>query len=503
MSQNTASNRRTKMPPIKDVGLASQSCLSKLADLLGEDLDFHHQESGYASHNFHAFPAKFPPQLPRKFILALTSVGDVVLDPMTGSGTTLLEAFLLGRRGIGFDIDPLALLLTKTKTATLDLQQLHATGQAILKNARQAVSKQGKILKAAQSNIWSSQTSDFVDYWFTEEVQVELQALIEAIRQIPQITVRAFFELAFSAIIITKSGGVSLALDLAHTRPHRAKIIFDQTGQLITGRELIDVDTRRSRFMRKNLRSPFEEFEKRVAQNLKGLPQSVANQRQLCLFNRHDRNFEMHPQWLPVCVARGDAQHLPMAADSVDLIVTSPPYASNAIDYMRAHKFSLVWLGYSIDELKQKRKDCIGGETVTAFAFEPLPAFTADIVTAVSRKNVKKGRVLHRYYSEMTRVLREIQRVLKPGASAVLVVGNSILGGQDTQTQNCLADIGKNIGLQVPGIGMRNLDRNRRMMPAGMQTNLDSQIQQRMHVEYVIGFHKPDIHTLTGKEPCS
>ena len=68
----------------------------RLSDLLSSDLDFHGKSSAYASHNFHAFPAKFPPQLPKKFIEGLTEPGDVVIDPMVGSGTTIVEAFLVG-----------------------------------------------------------------------------------------------------------------------------------------------------------------------------------------------------------------------------------------------------------------------------------------------------------------------------------------------------------------------------------------------------------------------
>ena len=103
----------------------------------------------------------------------------------------------------------------------------------------------------------------------------------------------------------------------------------------------------------------------------------------------------------------------------------------------------------------------------------------------------KKGKVLHRYYSEMARVLREMHRVLKPGKAAVVVVGSSIMRGQDTATGECLADIGRAIGFDVPAIGIRNLDRNRRMLPAGARLDKSSQIQQRMHQEYVIGYIKP------------
>jgi hypothetical protein len=158
---------------------------------------------------------------------------------------------------------------------------------------------------------------------------------------------------------------------------------------------------------------------------------------------------------------------------------------------MRAHKFSLVWLGYAIDELGEKRKEYIGGEATTDFVFEALPEHTSIIVADTTKRDEKKGRVLHRYYSEMTRTLREMFRVLKPGKAAIIVVGSSIMRGKDTETQICLAEIGQTIGFQVPKIGVRNLDRNRRMMPAGTHPDLDSQIQKRMHEEHIIGFYKP------------
>jgi ubiquinone/menaquinone biosynthesis C-methylase UbiE len=108
----------------------------------------------------------------------------------------------------------------------------------------------------------------------------------------------------------------------------------------------------------------------------------------------------------------------------------------------------------------------------------------------VSALDKKKGLVLCRYYSEMTRALREMYRVLKPGKSAIVVVGTSQMRGCDTETQNCLADIGRSIGFDVPKIGVRVLDRDRRMLPAGFRIDLNSQIQQRMHEEYVIGYIK-------------
>ncbi len=446
---------------------------ARLIHLLSGDLDFHHKNSRYASHNFHAFPAKFPPQLPGVFIQALTAPGEAVLDPMMGSGTTILEAYLLGRRAVGFDIDPLARLITQVKVTPIDPEKVRAIGNNILTQAHYAVTQNCSELEEQLKHLWDSNTKKFVDYWFAPETQIELLALRNEIEKIEEPDIRAFFEVAFSAIIITKSGGVSLALDLAHTRPHRAKIIVTENNR----GKITEVSSGK-RFTTKILRSALEEFGKRYLQNLNGLVSSREGQIQ------------------PV-LKYGNAQKLPLEAESIDLIVTSPPYASNAIDYMRAHKFSLVWLGHNIDELGKKRKQYVGGETTSDFTFEPLPPKTQAIVSNLSAVDSKKGQVLHRYYSEMTRVLREMYRVLKPGKASIVVVGSSIMRGIDTQTHQCLAEIGEAVGFEVPKIGIRNLDRNRRMMPAGTKINLDSQIQQRMHVEYVIGFYKPD-HKISG-----
>ncbi len=456
----------------KQLNWSHMTYYDKLRILLSSDLDFHDQDSGYSSHGIHAFPAKFPPQLPKMFIEVLTSFGEIVLDPMMGSGTTVLETYLSGRRSIAFDIDPLSVLLTKVKVTPLDLDKIKKIGHKIILQAKFKTQKQRDELNLSLKNRFGSKTRHFINYWFAQETQIDLLALIQEIETIKDHKVRAFFELIFSAIIITKSGGVSLAFDLAHTRPHRAKIVFDQKNKPILGHDLVDDPSPREEFLTKQLKSPIIEFEKRFLINIRSFEKDFDNS---------------NKPW----ISFGNAQNLPLDDSTVDLIVTSPPYAANAIDYMRAHKFSLAWLGYPIDALGNKRKEYIGGESITNIEYLQLPNYTANVVGRISQKDEKKGRVLHRYYSEMTRGLNEMFRVLKPGKAAVVVVGNSTMRGIDTETQNCLADIGQSIGFEIPKIGVRHLDRNRRMMPSGSKRDTDSQIQQRMHEEYVIGFYKP------------
>jgi len=449
-----------------------QNYRSRLIDILSQDLDFHSLETNYASHDIHSFPAKFPPQLPRTFILGLTNPGDIVLDSMMGSGTAVLEAYLTGRQGIGVDIDPLALKIGNVKVTPLDAEVLYKLGNKIIHNAHVTITEKINEIEACREKKWDSETKEFINKWFAHETQIELLALINEISRIYDNEIRAFFEIVFSAIIITKSGGVSLALDLAHTRPHLAKEVITKTGKIVISNNCENISLSRKKILTKTLRPAVDEFAKRFRQNLKSVLKPDSSK-------------------IKSKILFADAQRLPLDDSSVDLIVTSPPYASNAIDYMRAHKFSLVWLGYPIARLGQKRKEYIGGEVLSDIKFERLPESTHAVVAEVSKGDVRKGRVLHRYYSEMKRTLLEMFRVLRPGKAAIVVVGSSTMRGLDTKIHLSLSDIGRSIGFEVPKIGVRSMDRNKRMLPAGLKINLDSQIQQRMHEEYVIGFYKP------------
>ncbi|MBN1901175.1 site-specific DNA-methyltransferase [Candidatus Sumerlaeota bacterium] len=459
----------------------------ELSYLLSQDLDFHNQSGSYSFHNFHSFPAKFPPQLPRKFIESLTIPGEIVLDPMMGSGTTVLEAYLLGRYGIGCDIDPLALLLTKTKITPLNSKEVSQIGNDILKRAKYSIDCNKKRLEQLLHERFDEKTHKFVDYWFAHETQLDLLSLIIEIERIENEDIKAFFQLAFSSIIITKSGGVSLSLDLAHTRPHRAKVLIDPSGEVILGSEYLNNSSRHNDLITKRLRSPIKDIEKRIQHNIQKLNEE--NSRQIHL----DSNI-LKEQDIPKIkpnIFFNDVQKLSFPDNSVDLIVTSPPYSHNAIDYMRAHKFSLVWFGYSIESLSLKRKDYIGGESTTNIAFESLPPATSLVVDNITTTDKTKGRSLHRYYSEMKRALIEMFRVLKSGKAAIIVVGNSIIRNHDTRIPECLSEMGESIGFQLAKIAARTLDRNRRMLPAGSNIDRNSQIQQRMHKEYVIGLFKP------------
>ena len=433
--------------PSPDVLLRIHDELSereKLAALLEGELNFHGEDSGYASHDLHAFAAKFPPQLPRAFIRGLTYPGDIVLDPMMGSGTAVVEALLEDRHGVGLDIDPLALRLSRVKTMPLDIDLLRRAGDQVISRATTLLFDR-ETLEGSLSGRFDERTQAFVDYWFLPTTQLELMALVLAIQDVPDTAVRRFLDLTFSSAIVTKSGGVSRARDLAHSRPH-----LDKT---------------------KVPKNAIEQFAVRLRKNLSSMARLKAN------------GTAAYP-------VAGDARCMPFADGTIDLVVTSPPYA-NAIDYMRAHKFSLVWFGESVSDLSRLRARYIGSERVGQRRPVDLPDSSVRIIGQLAERDTSKAEILRKYFAEMKSVLGEMYRVLRSDSAAIVVVGTSVMRGLDVETHSCLADIAAALGFEVVGVVQRILDRNKRMMPARFGKKSDSMIEQRMHEEYVIGLLKP------------
>ena len=436
----------------------SETSAKRLARLLGGDLSFQgtdrHAHPLYA---LHPFAARFPYGLPGYFIDALTEPGETVLDPMCGSGITLLEGWAAGRAVIGVDLDPLARRQAKARTTALSNTEVLEAGHAALRRTADLMAGLGPQrdpLEAVTADM-DSPTREFLDYWFFPETQHALACLTLAIREESDADLRNLLEVIFSSTIVTKSGGVSRARDLAHTRPHRVS----------------DKVPRRPVALFANLLA-------RAADSYGSINQDAVGE---CR------------------IVDGDARSLPLPDCSVDLIVTSPPYA-NALDYMRAHKFSLAWLGDPIPSLTRLRREYIGSESPGSQAtssVDPLPAKVEAVVERIREADATKSRVLRRYFADMSASISEMQRVLQPGSAAVIVVGPSTMRGILVPTHECLANLAMQAGLDVVAVAPRSLDRDRRMMPArnagrtGSGNSDTTGIERRMHTEYVIGAVKP------------
>jgi site-specific DNA-methyltransferase (cytosine-N4-specific) len=119
---------------------------------------------------------------------------------MTGSGTTPVEAYLSGRKGIGFDIDPLALRISKVKVTPLDTSALTGQLNTMISNTTTSLLWNMDSLREELDDYFDTPTKAFVNEWFLPETQLELFALLKEIQKLEPGDIRTFFEVAFSSI---------------------------------------------------------------------------------------------------------------------------------------------------------------------------------------------------------------------------------------------------------------------------------------------------------------
>ena len=392
----------------------------------------------------HPFPARMAPGI------ALAALGDNepplrVLDPMAGSGTVLAVARSKGHRAFGVDLDPLAVLLAKVWTRTVDAEDVIDKAVEVLHRAKETMRlRSAGLAYPPESDI---ETRAFIRYWFDEHARRQLAALSIAIRRVRHKPTRDVLWCGFSRLIITKQAGASLAMDLSHSRPHR-------------------------KFVRAPV-NPFDRFIVAVQSVVSNCPQQQSE------------------RVGPVSVVKhGDARSLDFQKDSMDLVITSPPYL-NAIDYMRCSKFSLVWMGHTIGEIRQIRKESVGTEASSGDAMEA--SWVRSLLKELQLRPALAYRdqaLLATYAWDIDLSVAQVSRVLRPNGRAVYVVGDSMIRGTFVRNSAIVIAAAEKHGLSLKSRVSRSLPDNRRYLPPPSRGAGKATMDSRMRREVVLSFSK-------------
>jgi tRNA G10 N-methylase Trm11 len=366
----------------------------------------------------------------------------LVLDPMAGSGTVLRAAASHGLRAIGYDVDPLAVLMARVWTQPLDLARFRACALEVVEQVRR--------LTRVPHLSWvdeDPETAAFVDYWFGPRQQADLRRLAYLLYT-QQGPVTEALRLTLSRIIITKlpGAGASLGADISHSRPHR--LLEQSTFDVLAG---------------------FSRSAVRLAQVLENSPPPG--------------NVE---------VALGDARRLrPVPDQLVDAILTSPPYL-NAIDYLRGHRLALVWLGHRIGEIRAIRAESVGAERMADSAAshtDRVSELTAGL-EGLERLPPRQRGLVSRYALDVDALVRETFRVLRPGGTATFVVGDSNLRGVFIENSSIVKAAARRAGLRFRSQVRRPLAGQRRYLPPPDLARR-SHLGHRMAAETIVAFMRP------------
>ena len=137
-------------------------------------------------------------------------------------------------------------------------------------------------------------------------------------------------------------------------------------------------------------------------------------------------------------IYNADSTNLHFIKDnSVDLVVTSPPYA-NTYDYYLYHKLRMYWLEFDVANVK---KNEIGSRDKHSSQRKEIDDFN---------ENIKK-------------CFQEAVRVLKPNRHAIVIIGDSVIRKKLYDAKKMMISMGKEIGLEFIDSTSENLKKTTRM----------------------------------------
>lgn len=356
-------------------------------DVLGAPWEYANADTQQLTHNIHRYSGKFIPQIAARAIKLLTRPGDLIVDPYCGSGTTLLESAVLHRRAIGVDLNPLAVLIARAKTKpipaasldelfnTLEISLLHNLGAKELPLFRfMDVSRE---LRPEEDPRFRD---NWYRKWFQPQVLRELIAIDLAIREVGDHALGDIGRVAFSNILRRSSN--------AHSG--YPNVMIDKNAP------------------KKGSPAPL------FLKTLSHIVEKVASLS------------SVGASWGGLQVVHGNATALPMADESVDAVISHPPYIGS-VPYAEYGALSLRWFGV---DSKQLDRELTGGRR-------------------------QSRDVVERFEYDYRLMLEETMRVLRPGRYVFLMVGNPTVRGKSIDLAEMTLRIAHSIGFELTVRGVR------------------------------------------------
>ena len=374
-------------------------------------------------HNWFYFPHSYSYRLVNEILDSWEFPQNGILaDNFSGSGTTLLTARQRGLLVLGFDLSPLAVTVSKAKVASYKTVQLNQAMNKILSHQAGEVSHIPIRLSKA----------------FTQEEVRELFKLLAPISELRSGTTRRFFQVA-----------------LLWTAKEFSRAVPD--GGWFRWKEWPD----RSREIRQS-------FESRV----------------FCMIADVET-----VNWLndvpPARARLADARKLPLRAESVDGLITSPPYP-NRHDYSRVFHIDLLLLGLSEAKVTKLRHESIrshveargpNGYKRRLKDYSGTESIHSVLTELPSDSDPRIEQLLKGYFEDIYLSLSEVQRILRPGGRAAYVVGNVRHAGVMVPVDKITAELASQVGLSFDVAWVLRLRGN-----SAQQMGLYGKVQSRESV---------------------
>lgn len=326
-------------------------------------------------HGLHPYPAMMMPLICREMISQYGKGNETVfLDPYVGSGTTLVEAqYYNAKVAYGIDLNPLAILISRTKTEKIDL--------SIVK----------KYIEEFDSFIDNLSIDEIIapefsirDSWFNKNTIFELAKITAFVNSISDTEINDFFKLSLSEVIRLSS----------ETRNGEFKLY---------------------RMSKKSLEKfnpePIKLYKETIARNLTILESiNYPRNTKIVLYNESTMNLINHSELI----------------ESVDIVITSPPYGDShtTVAYGQFSRLANEWLQYK--EAGSLDNRLLGGKKVADRIFNIPELDDAIVKIAEADKNFNRCRCWEviAFYNDYEASIKAVDKTIKHGGYVIYVVGN-------------------------------------------------------------------------------
>mgnify|MGYP003571304048 CR=1 FL=1 len=341
--------------------------------------DFRTADTKEYTHCYHSYPAMMIPQVARTLIEKYAPEKcELIFDPYMGSGTSLVEASLKGINCIGTDINPLARLISEAKTTHFDITKIECYISEI--QLFPITYSIGKVLKTDFSRI-----SNYL-FWYSEDVLLKLSYISQVIETFEK-EQQLFFKIALSEVV--------------------REVSYTRNGEF-----------KRFRMPEEKIKQfnpdVFGLFENKLHRNLEGLKQYNKLR-----FRSKTAIYDFNTVY--------DIPNTILPDESVDMIVTSPPYGDShtTVAYGQFSRWANEWFclpnAQNLDNLLMggKKKACQQFET------EIIKGELAEIKMRDNKRHLEVISFLNDYYNSIIHIAPKIRK----GGRICFVVGNRTVKG--------------------------------------------------------------------------
>ena len=305
---------------------------------------------------FNKYPTRYISAVPRFAINAYSKAGETVLDPFCGSGTTAIEAMLLGRNAMSIDIDPFARLLVKVKTTVYSKEDIDFLDDVV---------KKIKEMSPDESLQYPIPGIPNIEKWFCD---------------------KSILWLSFFKYTIDK-----LVADNQNVKDY-LYVVLSGIIRKVSNADEVSPKPYISTKYPKTPADPSELFfkvEHMYREAIVGFSEAVA------------------PLHCSSTILESNDARTIGAENTIDLAVTSPPYI-NAYDYVRSLRFEDMWLGLASDEeLKKSKQSYIGTEISKSFYDKYHYASQSEtlvpIVEKIAEVDAKRADIVNTYFEDMAK----------------------------------------------------------------------------------------------------